>query len=107
MASLKLGFVAAVSHMALTSGLSLFDRCIAGDTDMTEDNRKVKCDVAMIPIGGTYTMDAMQAAQLINEIKPDIAIPTHYGSAVGSPKDADTFKEQVNSDIEVVIKMEY
>ena len=80
---------------------------IAGDTDMTEDNRKVKCDVAMIPIGGTYTMDAMQAAQLINEIKPDIAIPTHYGSAVGSPKDADTFKEQVNSDIEVVIKMEY
>ena len=74
---------------------------------MTEDNRKVKCDVAMIPIGGTYTMDAMQAAQLINEIKPDIAIPTHYGSAVGSPKDADTFKEQVNSDIEVVIKMEY
>ena len=80
---------------------------IAGDTDMTEDNRKVKCDVAMIPIGGTYTMDAMQAAQLINEIKPDIAIPTHYGSAVGSPKDADTFKEQINSDIEVVIKMEY
>ena len=80
---------------------------IAGDTDMTEDNRKVKCDVAMIPIGGTYTMDAMQAAQLINEIKPDIAIPTHYGSVVGSTEDADTFKEQVNSDIEVVIKMEY
>ena len=80
---------------------------IAGDTDMTEDNRKVKCDVAMIPIGGTYTMDAMQAAQLINEIKPDIAIPTHYGSVVGSTEDADTFKEQINSDIEVEIKMEY
>ena len=74
---------------------------------MTEDNRKVKCDVAMIPIGGTYTMDAMQAAQLINEIKPDIAIPTHYGSVVGSTEDADTFKEQINSDIEVEIKMEY
>lgn len=74
---------------------------------MTEDNRKVKCDVAMIPIGGTYTMDAVQAAQLINEIKPRIAIPTHYGSAVGSPRDADTFKKQVNNDIEVKIKMEY
>ena len=80
---------------------------IAGDTDMTEDNRKVKCDVAMIPIGGTYTMDAMQAAQLINEIKPDIAIPTHYGSAVGSPKDADTFKRHVDNAIDVEIKMEY
>ena len=80
---------------------------IAGDTDMTEDNRKVKCDVAMIPIGGTYTMDAVQAAQLINEIKPRIAIPTHYGDVVGSPKDADTFKGRVNNDIEVKIKMEY
>ena len=36
-----------------------------------------------------------------------VAIPTHYGSVVGSPKDADTFKEQVNNDIEVLIKMEY
>ncbi len=80
---------------------------IAGDTDMTEDNRKVKCDVAMIPIGGTYTMDAVEAAQLINEIKPRIAIPTHYGDVVGSPKDADTFKGRVNNDIEVKIKMEY
>ena len=52
-------------------------------------------------------MDASQAAQLINEIKPGVAIPTHYGSVVGSPKDADTFKEQVNNDIEVLIKMEY
>lgn len=93
-----------VGYILIIDGKRVY---IAGDTDMTEDNRKVKCDVAMIPIGGTYTMDAMQAAQLINEIKPDIAIPTHYGSAVGSPKDADTFKEQVNSDIEVVIKMEY
>ena len=74
---------------------------------MTEDNRKVQCDVAMIPIGGTYTMDAVQAAQLINEIKPGIAIPTHYGSIVGSPKDADTFKGYVDNAIEVEIKMEY
>ena len=80
---------------------------IAGDTDMTDDNRAVKCDVAMIPIGGTYTMDAGQAAQLINEIKPKTAIPTHYGSVVGSPKDADTFKSQVDEGIDVEIKMEY
>ena len=29
---------------------------IAGDTDITEENRKVKCDVAFVPVGGTYTM---------------------------------------------------
>ena len=43
---------------------------IAGDTDITEENRKVKCDVAFVPVGGTYTMDFKEAAQLINEIQP-------------------------------------
>ena len=35
---------------------------VAGDTDATEDNRQVRCDVALLPVGGTYTMDAQQAA---------------------------------------------
>ena len=39
---------------------------IAGDTDITEENKKVKCDVAFVPVGGTYTMDFKEAAQLIN-----------------------------------------
>ena len=30
---------------------------IAGDTDITKENKKVKCDVAFVPVGGTYTMD--------------------------------------------------
>ena len=55
---------------------------IAGDTDITEENRKVSCDIAFVPIGGTYTMDYKEAAELINEIKPKIAIPTHYGEIV-------------------------
>ena len=41
---------------------------IAGDTDITEENRKVKCDVTFVPVGGTYTMDFKEAAMLINEI---------------------------------------
>ncbi len=80
---------------------------IAGDTDMTDDNKKVKCDVAMIPIDGTYTMDAKQAAALINTIKPEIAIPTHYGEFVGSPGDADDFAQNVEAPVKVEIKMEY
>ena len=50
---------------------------IAGDTDITEENKKVKCDVAFVPVGETYTMDFKEAAQLINEIQPKIAIPIH------------------------------
>lgn len=64
---------------------------IAGDTDITEENRKVKCDVAFVPVGGTYTMDYKEAAQLINEIKPKFAVPIHYGSVVGTKQDAENF----------------
>ena len=35
---------------------------IAGDTDATPEARAVRCDVALLPIGGTYTMDAEEAA---------------------------------------------
>ena len=42
---------------------------IAGDTDVTDENKKVKCDVAFVPVGGTYTMDFKEAAFLVNEIK--------------------------------------
>ena len=64
---------------------------IAGDTDITEENRKVKCDVALVPVGATYTMDFKEAAQLINEIKPKVAIPTHYADIVGTEQDATDF----------------
>ena len=64
---------------------------IAGDTNITEENKKVKCDVAFVPVGGTYTMDFKEAAYLINEIKPKIAVPTHYGDIVGKNQDATDF----------------
>lgn len=64
---------------------------IAGDTDITEENKKIKCDVAFVPVGGTYTMNFSEAAQLINIIKPKIAVPIHYGSVVGIKQDATDF----------------
>ena len=74
---------------------------IAGDTDINEDNKLVKCDVAFVPVGGTYTMTASEAAELINIIKPKIAVPIHYGSIVGDEEDALTFIDEVDMDIEV------
>ena len=73
---------------------------IAGDTDITKENRKVKCDVAFVPVGGTYTMTVEEAAKLINEIKPKIAIPTHYGEIVGDTSDKERFVKLINTDIE-------
>ena len=78
---------------------------VAGDTDITEENRKVKCDVAFVPVGGTYTMNYKEAAELINEIKPKVAVPIHYGSIVGTKEDATKFSELINSDIKCEILM--
>lgn len=76
---------------------------VAGDTDITPENRQIKCDVALIPIGGTYTMDYKEASELINIIKPKIAIPTHYGSIVGDITDGEKFEKLVDNTIDVQI----
>lgn len=78
---------------------------IAGDTDATKEAKEVICDIALIPIGGTYTMDAKKAAELVNEINPEIAIPTHYGSVVGKLSDAKVFAANVKDTIKVVEKI--
>ena len=80
---------------------------IAGDTDMTKDNKDVKCDIALVPIGGTYTMDAKKAAELVNSIRPSVAIPTHYGSIVGKESEAEVFADNVTDPIKVEIKKQY
>ena len=74
---------------------------VAGDCDANEDNLKISCDIALIPIGGKYTMDYAQAADFINHIKPKIAIPTHYGSIIGEKDDGKKFAELVEKEIKV------
>jgi len=78
---------------------------IAGDTDANDDNKKVNCDVAFIPIGGTYTMNFKEAAQFVNQIKPQIAVPIHYGSIVGKEEDAEKFIKLLDCNIKGVILM--
>lgn len=78
---------------------------IAGDTDINEDNLKVKCDIAFVPVGGTYTMDYKEAAQFVNQIKPKIAVPIHYGSIVGTLNDAEQFISLLDENIEGKILM--
>ncbi len=78
---------------------------IAGDTDITPEAKEVKCDIAFVPIGGTYTMTSREAAELIKIIKPKKAIPTHYGTVVGSEEDRETFREHLVgvTDVEIFI----
>jgi len=72
---------------------------IAGDTDDTPEARAVDCDLALVPIGGTYTTDAAEAAALVNAIRPAAAVPTHYAALVGTKADARRFAAGLDSGI--------
>lgn len=69
---------------------------IAGDTDKTKESCQIECDVAFLPVGGTYTMNYLEAADLASKIKPKFVIPTHYGSIVGDPECGMLFKELID-----------
>ncbi|HUU19537.1 MAG TPA: MBL fold metallo-hydrolase [Sedimentisphaerales bacterium] len=67
---------------------------VAGDTDLIEEmNTLGDIDVAILPAGGTYTMNAVEAAEATQYIKPELAIPYHWGQSVGTLSDAQTFAE--------------
>lgn len=92
-----------VGYLIETEGMKIY---VAGDTDITGESKEVSCDVAMVPIGGFYTMDAKKAAELVNIIRPKVAIPTHYGSVAGSQSDEEVFRANVDPSIAVEIKMQ-
>jgi len=75
----------------------------AGDTDLTDEMKALKnIDVALLPVGGTYTTDADQAAEAVKYIKPRKAIPYHYGDIVGSLSDAKRFAEKADGEVIVM-----
>ena len=79
---------------------------VSGDTDQNPDNESVRCGVALVPIGGTYTCDPRQAAAFVNALRPAAVVPTHYGSIVGTYADFDAFAAAVDPAIAVVRKLE-
>ncbi|MBN2422437.1 MBL fold metallo-hydrolase [Candidatus Woesearchaeota archaeon] len=74
----------------------------SGDSDAIPEMNTIKADIVMLPVGGTYTMNAGEAAKIVNIIKPRIAIPMHYGKIVGSKTDAERFKELCQCEVRIL-----
>jgi len=75
----------------------------AGDTDRTPEMANVRCDVALLPVGGTYTMDAEEAAQAAADIGPKVAVPMHYGAGVvGTRADAERFRSLYHGEVVIL-----
>jgi len=75
----------------------------AGDTDLIPEMNSIEADIALLPVSGKYVMDPEEAANAANLIRPEVAIPMHYGSVIGSKEDAEKFKSLVDEDIQVII----
>lgn len=79
------------------------DIYFAGDTDKIPEMAKIGCDIALVPVGGSYTMDVEAAVEAVELIKPKIAIPMHYGREIpGSRHNGMRFTQAVNGGISAV-----
>lgn len=90
-----------VGYLLTVDGIEVY---IAGDTDDLKENHDIICDIAMVPIGGKFTMNYKEAAAFVNAMRPGIVIPVHYGNIVGKESDAEEFAKLVDVGIRVEIK---
>jgi len=88
----KLGFIVTMG------GISVYH---AGDTDKIPEMKDVSCDIALLPVSGTYVMTVKEAAEAAMVLKPKVAVPMHYGSIVGHAKDGEEFKRLLEGKVDV------
>lgn len=76
----------------------------AGDTDRIPEMKGLgRIDIALLPVGGTYTMTAEEAAHAANQdIRPKTAVPIHYGDVAGSRKDAEKFRQLCECEVAIL-----
>jgi len=90
-----LGFIVEIN------GVSLYH---AGDSDLIPEMDNISCDIALLPVSGTYVMTPKEAAAAALKIGPTVAIPMHCGSLVGTMDDAKEFAQALeDSPIKVII----
>jgi L-ascorbate metabolism protein UlaG (beta-lactamase superfamily) len=79
----------------------------AGDTDLIPEMAKIKCDIALLPVSGKYVMNAIEAAEAADTLKPALAIPMHWGDpvVVGTRADAEEFKRLAHVPVEILEKV--
>ena len=85
-----------VGYIVTMNGLRYY---VAGDTDLNEDVKKIKCDIALLPAGGKYTCDASEAAEFAMVLQPRIAIPMHYTPEEGKENPGKIFEKLLNGKI--------
>lgn len=92
-----------VGYIIQAGGISIYH---SGDTDLIPEMEKINPYLALLPIGGTYTMDVEEALEAAHRLNPHIAIPMHYGDIVGSSSDGEKFAEECEVEVKLLRKKE-
>jgi L-ascorbate metabolism protein UlaG (beta-lactamase superfamily) len=88
-----------VGYIVQLDGLRVYH---AGDTDAIAEMGDVRCDVALLPVSGTYVMTADEALRAAGMIEAAVIVPMHYGDIVGSEADAVRLKESSPIPVEIL-----
>ena len=82
--------------MAYDNGITVYD---AGDTCLFSDMQLISQmygpQVAILPVGGKFTMGVREGARAASLIRADVVIPCHYSDALGQPADIEELTRQV------------
>jgi len=91
-----------VGYIVTLDGVKIYH---SGDTERIPEMKTFTCDIAMLPLGQTYTMSGPgEAAAAAKDVKASIAVPIHFGMYEGKESDAETFKKLLEPAITVIIK---
>jgi L-ascorbate metabolism protein UlaG (beta-lactamase superfamily) len=82
--------------LAYDNGITIYDTsdtCVFSDMQLIGQMHGPQ--IAIMPVGGKFTMGVREAARAASFIQPDIVIPCHYGETMGQPADIDALSEAV------------
>jgi len=75
-----------------------------GDTERIPEMKNVNCDIILLPLGQTYTMNSINdAVKAVIDTNASVAIPIHYGMYEGKAEDAVNFKKLLEERVQVII----
>ena len=83
-----------VGYVINVNGVNIYH---AGDTDRIPEMKEINVDIALLPIGGTYTMDVKEAVEAAKDINAKFFIPMHYGEIPSTEANPEEFKKEVKN----------
>ena len=85
-----------VGYIVTVDGVRVY---FAGDTDHIPEMASIACDVALLPVSGTYVMTVEEAAGAARTLGPQIVVPMHYGAGIGTAGDGRHFTELYHGEV--------